>query len=221
MLMQMVCPNPAPSSRPCPGPAPCPSCPGLPTTSSSALLSRPRARQLARPSLPPSCWSARVLLCMLPSMVVVDSSAGPITLLSQQHSSGDHSPQANLQSLAHALLLSSICVPPAARSTALCSAHATTATRATVHILQAKNPKGANHVNPPAKIQTASTATTVPVAANIKTTAGRKLQATAPAPAPEQGPAARRDMPPLPPVGPGMTAGAQAPQPGAPQGVRT
>lgn len=62
----------------------------------------------------------------------------------------------------------------------------------------------AEHVNRPAhKAKTA-------------TTTGRKLQATAPAPAPEQGPGARRtDMPPLPPIGPGMPMQAQAPQPGA------
>ena len=46
------------------------------------------------------------------------------------------------------------------------------------------------------------------------------MQASAPGPAPEQGPAARRDMPPLPPVMPGMSAGAQPPQPGS-QGVRS
>ena len=72
------------------------------------------------------------------------------------------------------------------------------------HVQAVQGKKGKQHVNPPAKL------TNTP-------TAGRRLQATdAPAPAPEQGPAARRDMPPLPPMMP------QGPQPGAmpAQGVR-
>ena len=74
------------------------------------------------------------------------------------------------------------------------------------------------HVNKPAKLvktpaAAAEAAGMNPTAAAVTT--GRKLMATAPAPAPEQGPAARRDMPPLPPMMPGMTAGAMAPQPGA------
>ena len=38
------------------------------------------------------------------------------------------------------------------------------------------NPKGENHVNPPAKVATASTATAAAAVTNVKTTAGRRLQ---------------------------------------------
>lgn len=60
----------------------------------------------------------------------------------------------------------------------------------------------AEHVNPPAKIKK-----------TVVLPTGRRLLATAPAPAPAMGASAARDMPPLPPIQPGMAA--QAPQPGA------
>ena len=74
------------------------------------------------------------------------------------------------------------------------------------------------HVNKPAKLVKTPAAATNAAGVNAAAaavTTGRKLMATAPGPAPEEGPAARRDMPPLPPMMPGMTAGAMAPQPGA------
>ncbi len=71
------------------------------------------------------------------------------------------------------------------------------------YVAQAKEP-----VNPPAKLKN-----------TVVLPTGRRLLATAPAPAPAIGASAARDMPPLLPVQPGMNA-AQAPQP-VPQEVQS